>query len=595
MPDQLSILCVHGIGHGDVDPQLMPSWRDTITADLQRWSPGLQVNFDFLFYDTMFEQSQLNAVTYAEAIAKLTASGIVHGIGDFLPGSRGLADIPTQLRWTTGMIAQWATDEGLRDRLRTQILKAVATKQPDIVCAHSLGSLICYDAFQRNPGTISNSTFVTFGSQIGNPFVRDCFAGRIEALDARMWYHLYNPDDHVFTAELRIQAPNFAEIDTPFDKPNDVLNHDPVWYFNHANTQSRVWFDLSGATRARALSRDRRTSRVLQRTPERRALLVGINAYPNPANRLEGCVNDVFLMSSLLQESGFKPEEIRVVLNGRATTANILDRLHWLLDDVHPDDERVLFYSGHGAQIPAYGAHQEVDRLNECLVPWDFDWSLEHAITDKQFVSFYSQLPYDSHFAAIFDCCHSGGLTREGGLRPRGIDPPDDIRHRALRWNIDLGMWQERNIPSPNRSLARSRDGKKFLGKRGDTYRMGRAVSLRTLSNRTYNREREALGHNGPYLPIILEACQEEQLSYEYRDGATSYGAFTFSLAKVLRESRTGGRNPNFHTLVASTAQRLEILGYDQTPSLVGPKRILGRPVPWVKPRTRSRRAVSRA
>jgi hypothetical protein len=595
MPDRLSILCVHGIGHGDVDPQLMPSWRNAITADLQRWTPGLQVTFDFFFYDTMFEQSKLNAVTYAEAIAKLAASGTVHGIGDFLTGSRGLADIPTQLRWTTGMIAQWASDDGLRERLRAEILKAVAAMRPDIVCAHSMGSLICYDAFQRNPGAISNSTFVTSGSQIGNPFVRDCFAGRIEALDARLWYHLYNPDDRVFTAELRIQAPNFAEIDTPFDKPNDVLNHDPLWYFNHANTQSRVWFDLSGALPARALSRDRRTSRVLQRTPERRALLVGINAYPNPANRLEGCVNDVFLMSSLLQECGFKPEEIRVVLDDRATTANILDRLHWLLDDVQPDDERVLFYSGHGAQIPAYGAHQEVDRLNECLVPWDFDWSLEHAITDKQFVSFYSQLPYDSHFAAIFDCCHSGGLTREGGLRPRGIDPPDDIRHRALRWNLELGMWQERSMPSPNRSLARSREGKKFLGDNGVTYRMGRAVSLRTLPNRVYNREREELGHKGPYLPIILEACQEAQLSYEYRDGATSYGAFTFSLAKVLRESRTRERNPNFQTLVASTANRLEILGYDQTPSLVGPKRLLRRPVPWVKPRARSRRAVSRS
>src|SRR5512132_2827658 len=256
MPDRLSILCVHGIGHGAVDPQLMPSWRDAITADLQRWTPGLEVTSDFLFYDTLSEQSPLNAAPYAEAVAKLAASGIFHGIGDLLPGTRGISDIPAQLRWTTGMIAQWATDEGLRDRLRSLILKAVAAKQPDIVCAHSLGSLICYDAFQRNPGTVSNSTLVTFGSQIGNPFIRDSFAGRIEALDARMWYHLYNPDDHVFTAELRIQAPNFAEVETPFDKPNDVLNHDPVWYFNHANTLNRVWFDLSGARPARTLSRD---------------------------------------------------------------------------------------------------------------------------------------------------------------------------------------------------------------------------------------------------------------------------------------------------------------------------------------------------
>ena len=592
MPDRLSILCVHGIGHGDVDPLLIPSWRDAITLDLQRWKPGLQVDFTFLSYDDLFDHAPLNAGTYAAALVRLMASGIVHGIGDLLPGSRGLFDVPDQVRWTAGMIAQWATEDRLRDQLRTKVLDAVATARPDVVCAHSLGTLICYDAFQRNPGTLRDRAFVTLGSQIGNPFVRDVFAGRIAPLaDARMWYHLYNSDDHVFTAELRVLAENFVEIQTTFDKPNDLLNHDAIWYFNHANTQNRVWLDLSGARSPRTLSRDVRTAKVLSARPVRRALLIGINAYPNPANRLEGCVNDVFTMSSVLQECGFQPEEIRVVLDARATTANILERFHWLLDDVAAGDERVLFYSGHGAQIPAYGGRQEIDHLNECLVPYDFDWSPERAVTDKQFVTFYSQLPYDSHFAAIFDCCHSGGLTREGGLRPRGIDPPDDIRHRALRWNLALEMWEERDLPSPNRSLARSRVGTAYLGKTGVTYRIGRAVALRGLSNRDYDRECRALRHRGPYLPIIVEACQEQELSYEYRDGATSYGAFTYSLAKELRRSRQAGRNPSFRTLVRLTADRLRALNYEQTPALVGPTRLLREPVPWVKPSARRRAA----
>ncbi len=589
MPDRLSILCVHGIGHGDADPGLIPSWRDAITLDLQRWKPGLQVDFDFLAYDDEFDHAPLNSVTYAEALAKLMASGVVHGIGDLLPGSRGLFDLPDQVRWTAGMIAQWATEDRLRERLRTMVLDAVGTGRPDVVCAHSLGSLICYDTFKRNPGTLGGRAFVTLGSQIGNPFVRDCFAGRIEPLDARMWYHLYNPDDHVFTAELRVQAPNFAEIQTKFDKPNDLLNHDAIWYFDHANSQNRVWLDLSGVRPPRTLTRDVRTARTLSARPVRRALLVGINAYPNPANRLEGCVNDVFTISAVLQECGFQPEEIRVVLDDRATTANILERFHWLLDDVADGDERVLFYSGHGAQIPAYGGRQEIDHLNECLVPYDFDWSPDHAITDKQFVAFYSQLPYGSHFAAIFDCCHSGGLTREGGLRPRGIDPPDDIRHRGLRWNRALEMWEERTLPSSNRSLARSRVGTEYLGKSRATHRIGRAVALRGLPNRVYDRECMALRHHGPYLPIIVEACQEQELSYEYRDGATSYGAFTYSLAKELRRCRGEGRNPSFQTLVRLTADRLHTLKYEQTPALVGPTNVLRQPIPWVAERPRRR------
>jgi metacaspase-1 len=291
------------------------------------------------------------------------------------------------------MIAQWASEDDLRDALRTLVSEKLNAQSYDVVCAHSLGSLVCYDTFRRNPGLFTGKLFLTLGSQIGNPFVRDCFAGRIEPLDVRSWYHLYNPKDHVFTAEIRLQASNFVEIRTDFDKPNDILNHDPLWYFNHPNAQARVWFDVSGSPPPHAMVRDLKTVRSLTKRPRRRALLVGINAYPNPANRLEGCVNDVYLMSSILQECEFRPEEIRIIVDERATTESILERFHWLLDDVQGGDERVLFYSGHGAQIPTYDVHGEVDHLDECLVPYDFDWSPEHAIRDKQFVEFYSQLP----------------------------------------------------------------------------------------------------------------------------------------------------------------------------------------------------------
>src|SRR5678815_3221578 len=89
---------------------------------------------------------------------------------------------------------------------------------------------------------------------------------------------------------------------------------------------------------------------------------------------------------------------------------------------------RDSYYSGHGAQIPGYGVGEKVDRKDECLVPHDFDWSREHAVTDDQFYDLYSQLPYDTRFLTIFDCCHSGGMTRDGAARVRGLTPPDDIR-----------------------------------------------------------------------------------------------------------------------------------------------------------------------
>jgi hypothetical protein len=587
MPTSFNILCVHGIGHGDADPTLEPSWTDAITANIRKWNPESAVTCDFMKYDKLFDHAPLNAVTYGKAFATLLASGVIHGIGELIPGSRGIFDLPEQIRWTAGMIAQWGSEDDLRAKLRARLLKELGSKSYDVVAAHSLGSLICYDTFRRDPAALTGKVLVTFGSQIANPFVRDCLAGRIEPLDARMWYHLYNDDDHVFTAELRLHSDKFAQIGTHFDKPNDALNHDPIYYLNHANTHARVWFDIAAPRPARSLAREARLTRTVTEPPNRRALLIGINDYPNPANALEGCVNDTFLMSSVLQECGYQSEDIRVVLNNRATAASILERLHWLLDDVRDGDERVLYYSGHGAQIPAYGAKEEVDRFDESLVPYDFDWSPQRAVTDNQFVDLYSQLPYASRFAAIFDCCHSGGMTRDGGPRARGINPPDDVRHRALRWNSRFEMWEEREIQTPNRSLAHSKVGTDFLGANGVTRRLGRGAALRRLSNNRYDRERKELNHKGAYLPIILEACQEKELAYEYRDGANSYGAFTFCLVKLLRDTRKRGRNPNFTALTKQTAERLEALGYKQTPALVGPSPLLRKAIPWLKPKRR--------
>ena len=581
MASSLTILCVHGVGHQELDPEVRSRWQNAITAAIRAWDPALEPTIDFLDYDALFDHAPLNLATYGLAMGKLLTSALVYGVGDLFEPTRGLGEVPEKIKWTAGMVAQWSTEEALRSKTRNAVLAQMKKKSYDVVCAHSLGSLICYDSFALNPAAIQGKVFISLGSQIGNPAVRDVFAGRIVALAARTWYHLFNPEDHVLTYPINITANNFVQVTTEFDIPNDLLNHDAAWYLDHADAVATVWRDLVGGPQPKSFTSIARGVQRVAATPTRRALLVGINEYPDPRNKLEGCVNDAFLMSSVLQECGFDAGEIRLVLNERATTEAILDRLHWLLDDVRDGDERMLFYSGHGAQIPEYGPQGEPDHVDECLVPFDFNWAPDHAITDKQFCEFYSQLPYKSHFVAVFDCCHSGGLTRDGGPRIRGLTPPDDIRHRALRWSSTEHMWVPREFPVINKSLADSSEGKAYLGRSGSLHRLGRSSTLRTLPRGTYNATRTAFGHYGPYLPILMEACQETEFSYEYRHGATSYGAYTFCLAQVLHENRQLNRNLSYVELSRLTTAKLHRLKYNQTPALVGAKKLLSQDLPW--------------
>ena len=237
--------------------------------------------------------------------------------------------------------------------------------------------------------------------------------------------------------------------------------------------------------------------------------------------------------------------------------------------------ERVLFYSGHGAQMPGYNALGVVDHVDECLVPFDFNWTKESAITDDDFFRLYSDLPYGAKFFAIFDCCHSGGMTRDGSRKVRGITPPDDIRHRMLEWDAKEQMWRDRKLTPLNDQFGGDQtQQRQYMGHNLATYRLGRAMRLRKLSHKVYARK--ATQSHPPYLPVLFEACGEDQLSYEYRHGVTSYGAFTYSMVKNLRAKPKIA----FAALLEQTRATLKGLRYDQDPQLIAPSQVLHRAIP---------------
>lgn len=582
MARTLRVMGVHGVGNHHTDLSWQSGWEEAIRSGLTRWNPDLHLEFYFPLYDDAFAADKITPAAIAIAVAKLLGSGIFYGIGDLFRRRRGLASLPERVRWTAGMVVQWAENDKLREQLRRRIRAEIARFQPEIIVAHSLGSLVSYDTFIHEPeqSQIAGRIFITFGSQIGNPFVRGIFGGRLVPVAAQRWYHLFNPEDDVLTAPIRLNDPRFEQLDTYFDIAG-IADHAAEYYLGHDNTVATVYRQLAAPVQSlRAFRFADRAFAQLASKPRRRALLVGINNYPQETDRLEGCVNDVFLMSAVLQDLGFAAEQIRVVLDERATAAGIRERLEWLLEGAQAGDQRVLFYSGHGAQISGYGVKEEVDRVDECLVPYDFDWTTERAILDDELFELYSQLPYGAQFVMILDCCHSGGMAR-GARKIRGLSPPDDIRHRELRWNSAHEMWSERKLVSPNRSLQSRREGRDYLGASGVKRRLGRAITLRSLPNRKYDAVRSRLGHFGPYLPMIFQACRESEFAEEYRHGVTAYGAFTYALHSVLRQQRRKRGRLTFKQLVEATTRRLHDLGYTQSPQLLGPGKLVEQPIPW--------------
>ncbi|WP_247653694.1 caspase family protein [Labrenzia sp. PHM005] len=565
---------------------------------------GGSIELDYVNYDDFFfENVEISPFEVAEAAFSL---GVGFLAEPFHRKRRGLfsdlfSKFEYKIRKTAGYVVAWCADDGFQNETRKMIFEKIRTFKPDVILAHSLGSLISYDAFTHDEAdaadlkaVLSKASYVTLGSQVNNNFVRGHLAnGYLTMPKVARWHHLYNKHDPVFTAEIRYGeriGPRFLQSETTFKdikfKGEEISEHSAPGYITHDAAVADLWLPvLAGAAAARGAARamfatPKKGKKVRKRAKQQKALLVGINDYQAPVTPLEGCVNDVFLMSSVLQECDIPYENIRTVLDRRATAEAILSRLEWLLADAASGDELIFYFSGHGARYPEYNAQDMPDRFIEALVTADFDWSRGRCIKDRDIVDLYSQLPYDCRLLMIFDCCHSGGLHRNGTAKVRGLTPPDDIRHRMLYWDRKKSMWADRKFDRLNANYTKAKqEGIDIFGPEGASELIGRASMLRMMDEKKYKalKKKNPEKAQGAYLPLIIEACQAHEFAYEYRHGATSYGAFTYSLANNLRREK----GISFDKLVKTTSAQLKDLGYEQEPNIVGPDDIKKANVPW--------------
>jgi hypothetical protein len=195
-------------------------------------------------------------------------------------------------------------------------------------------------------------------------------------------------------------------------------------------------------------------------------LYAGITAYENNS-QLFGCADDARLLAQAMRESHLQSESDQLVLpDSLATRDAFLGGLAQIAANARPEDVVLIFFSGHGNQVPedSTGAERELDDLDETIVFYD------QPLLDDQLVSAVAPIRAQTIILAI-DACHSGGfddfVSRPGrmGLFSSDEDVLSDTAEPRgaggyLSWHLRRGVLGEAD--------ARPHDGVLHAGELSD-------------------------------------------------------------------------------------------------------------------------------
>lgn len=284
------------------------------------------------------------------------------------------------------------------------------------------------------------------------------------------------------------------------------------------------------------------------------ALLVAINEYRPPVPPLSGCIPDLQKVTAyLMQEADYFELVVEKLLNEAATKAAVVDQISRHLGQATGNDVVLFYFSGHGTQEDADPVFwpAEADRKLESLVCYDH----LNLLADKELRYLISTIAKQgAHILTVFDCCHSGGNTRNAYI----AEQTGDVRERRyvnrerLSQSFPVRAWKD------------------FIFADRITYEAAKAGPIAQLLP------------EGTH--IQLAACQDDQSAYEV-GGA---GVFTKNLLEVL--SRCGGdvtyydlesRLQNYLKNQFHQMPRVYIAGHDERGLFQGflGKRTAGRPV----------------
>ncbi|GGQ52577.1 hypothetical protein GCM10010216_11660 [Streptomyces flaveolus] len=239
------------------------------------------------------------------------------------------------------------------------------------------------------------------------------------------------------------------------------------------------------------------------------ALLVGVDGYPaDVAPALSGCGNDIAEARRLVADLAGERAVVTVLLDGAATVAAVEDAVVRELGKAGPGDTALLWFSGHGTQLPATGADLLVEAtgMNQAVL------CVDGPLLDKRLGALLNTVAAGgAQVTAVLDCCHSGGGTRwPEGVRYATPSP-------AWRVPADGAAAREAVVEAPG-------------------------------------------GH------LLMAASRLNQPSYEDWFDGRQHGVFTHALVGA---ARAAGPDATCRQLLAAAAGRVARAGREQHPVLL--------------------------
>ncbi|MDA8019480.1 MAG: caspase family protein [Thermoanaerobaculia bacterium] len=235
-----------------------------------------------------------------------------------------------------------------------------------------------------------------------------------------------------------------------------------------------------------------------------RALVIGIDEYPflDPDRRLRGAVADANAIASVMREQSSKLD-LTKLLNSRASREAVLGALDDLVAATRSDDEVLVYWSGHGSQVPNQANDdEEEDGWDETLVPYDSGRGRHpnrDILDDEIYTRIKALNKVTDRITFILDSCHSGTAVRTG---VRGV--PRDGRSAAAS-----GLSSRTEAPSNDKAAPRGSSGWLPAPDADTRY-------------------------------LLLAACRDDQEALELPFRGQMRGAFTWALCRELERTQPG-------------------------------------------------------